>query len=171
MWRVIGMHFVCRDDLNVVDREDGTFETGFWAVALKHCETVGNVALHEAKDQLSYLQGRVVDWYTVDYEGRDRAVFIVQTEGPPRPWVGGGRGEKGYAWAEAWGPLQRISVHGCSFPDSRGSSLGGRAWGTHASTHAPLDLVVVQPTFAMDVCRLRAGGTPCGSNSSRWSSR
>ena len=66
MSRVIGMHFVCRDDLKVIDRGDDFFETGFWAVAAKHCETMGYVALHEAKDQLSYRHGRVIDWRTVE---------------------------------------------------------------------------------------------------------
>jgi len=98
MSKVIGMHFVCRDDLNVTDRGDGTFETGYWAVASKHCETVEYVALHEAKDQLSYRQGRVIDWFTVDYGGRDRVVFVVREHGPARPWNGGGSGEKGYDW-------------------------------------------------------------------------
>jgi len=28
--RVVEMHFVCRDDLNVTDFGDGTFETGVW---------------------------------------------------------------------------------------------------------------------------------------------
>ncbi len=98
MSRVIGMHFVCRDDLNVTDHGDGTFETGVWAVAVKHCETVEYVALYEGKDQLSYRHGRVIDWYTVDYEGRDRVVFAVRQEGPARSWTGGGTGEKGYAW-------------------------------------------------------------------------
>ena len=106
MWRVIGMHFVCRDDLNITDHGDGTFETGFWAVALKHCETVAYVALHEAKDQLSYRHGRVIDWHTVEYEGRDRVVFVVQQEGPARAWVGKGSGEKGYAWARVPHPTE-----------------------------------------------------------------
>jgi len=95
---VIGMHFVCRDDLNVVDRGDGTFETGYWAVAHGHADTVEYVALHETKDQPSYRHGRVITWYPVDYEGRERVVFVVRQRGLPREWEGGGSGEKGYAW-------------------------------------------------------------------------
>jgi|GEM_PF-5114291 len=30
MPHVIGLHFVCREDRNVVDRGNGTFDTGFW---------------------------------------------------------------------------------------------------------------------------------------------
>ncbi len=93
------MHFVCRDDLNVVDHGDGTFDTGFWAVSTRHCDTVELVALHAAKDQLSYRHGRVVGWRVVPYRGRGRVVFTVRQEGPPRRWVGRGSGEKGYAWS------------------------------------------------------------------------
>ncbi len=98
MASVKGIHFVCRDDLNVTDHGDGTFETGFWVVAGKHLDDVEYVALHETKDRLSYRQGRVISWHHVIYEGRERVVFVVNQEGAPRGWVGGGSGEKGYAW-------------------------------------------------------------------------
>jgi hypothetical protein len=120
MSRVIGMHFVCRDDLNVDDHGDGTFETGFWAVAIKHADTVEYVALHEAKDQLSYRQGRVIDWFTVAYEGRERVVFVVRQEGPTRPWMGGGAGEKGYAWAKVPSPSKGFPLRFRELPSISG---------------------------------------------------
>ena len=98
MATVKGIHFVCRDDLNITDHGDGTFETGFWVVARSHLDDVEYIALHEAKDMPSYRHGRVMDWYHVNYEGRERVVFVVKQEGLVRAWVGGGSGEKGYAW-------------------------------------------------------------------------
>lgn len=47
--RVIEMHFVCRDDLNVTDLGDGTFETGVWYVSAEAARTVRTVALHQDK--------------------------------------------------------------------------------------------------------------------------
>jgi hypothetical protein len=98
MATVKGIHFVCRDDLNVTDSGDGTFETGVWVVAQKHLDDVEYIALHDAKDRLSYRHGRVLGWHHVDYEGRERVVFVVRQEGPARAWIGGGSGEKGYAY-------------------------------------------------------------------------
>ena len=96
---VTGMHFVCRDDANVTEHGDGTFDSGFWKVAKKHAETTEYIALHEAKHQASYRQGRVLRWFTVTYQGHDRVVFVVRQEVPARSWTGGGSGEKGYRWA------------------------------------------------------------------------
>ena len=59
MSSVIGMHFVCKDELNVLDHGDGTFDTGFWKVALTHCASVEYVALHQSRDRPSYRQGEV----------------------------------------------------------------------------------------------------------------
>lgn len=94
---VIGMHFVCKGDRNVVDHGDGTFDTGFWKVAQSHCDGVEYVALHESRDRRSYRQGRVIAWRSVDYEGHPRVIFTVRADATSRAWVGGGSGEKGYA--------------------------------------------------------------------------
>lgn len=96
--QVLGMHFVCRGDLNVVDHGDGTFDTGVWKVSQAHAATVQRVALHPSKDHRSVRHGRVLDWWTVQHEGAERVVFRVRQEGPPVVWEGGGSGEKGYAW-------------------------------------------------------------------------
>lgn len=96
--RVMGMHFVCHEDANVVDHGDGTFDTGFWKVATKHCGGPLYVALHESRADSSYRQGRVTGWRVVQYEGSQRIVFTVQAESGRRAWVGNGSGEKGFAW-------------------------------------------------------------------------
>ena len=95
---VVGMHFVCRDDLNVTDHGDGTFDTGFWYVSRSHCPMVEYVALHQSKDRPSYRQGRVIRWRTTTYEGKARVIFTVREDGKPKRWVGRGSGERGYAW-------------------------------------------------------------------------
>lgn len=94
---VIGMHFVCRDNANVTDWGDGTFDTGFWKVAAAHCDGLQYVALHQSKDRRSYRHGRVIHWHLEMYDGANRVVFTVLQEGHPRAWVGGGTGEKGFA--------------------------------------------------------------------------
>ena len=96
---VIGMHFVCKRGLHVVDHADGTFTTKFWKVARKHAETVEYIALHENRSTPSYRQGRVISWSPVDHQGQTRVAFIVREEDGAMNWQGGGSGEKGYCWA------------------------------------------------------------------------
>lgn len=98
MKRVIGMHFVCKDDLNVVENGNGTFDTGFWYVARKHAATTEYVALHEGRAFRSYRQGRVVSWRVVLHEGKTRVIFRVREDVRSREWVGDGTGERGYCW-------------------------------------------------------------------------
>jgi len=96
--RVVGVHFICRQDMNVRHLGDGTFETGVWVVSDKHLETIRYVALHEYRSKSSYRQGEVLGWHAVEYQGRKRIVFHVKEDRQPRSWIGGGNGEKGYAW-------------------------------------------------------------------------
>ena len=98
MSRVTGIHFVCRDDANVVAHGDGTFDSGFWVVGRAHRDGVEYVALHERKSEPSYRQGRVLGWRAVEYGGRERVIFTVRQEGPRLAWAGGGSGERGYRW-------------------------------------------------------------------------
>lgn len=79
-----------RDDLNVTDHGDGTFETGVWFVAAEHARTVRPVALHQAKDTPSYRQGTVIGRRSVIHKGKTRFVFRVRDDGLPRSWSGGG---------------------------------------------------------------------------------
>ncbi len=99
MAHVIGLHFVCRDDRNVIDHGDGTFDTGFWYVSQRHADTAEYLALHDSRAQRSYRQGRVLDWWTTPYEGKTRIVFRVREDGVRREWCGGGTGERGYRWS------------------------------------------------------------------------
>ncbi len=96
--RVVEMHFVCRDDLNVTDFGDGTFETGVWYVAAEAARTVRMVALHQDKFSPSYRQGTVIGRRTTMYQGKARYVFRVRDDGKPLRWAGGGSGEKGYVY-------------------------------------------------------------------------
>ena len=98
MPRVLGLHFVCHDDRNVVDHGDGTFDTGFWYVSRRHAATAEYIALHDSRAERSYRQGAVVDWWTVPYAGKPRIVFRVRADEVARDWSGGGTGEKGYRW-------------------------------------------------------------------------
>ena len=95
---VVGIHFVCRGELGVTDHGDGTFDTASWTVAREHCDTVEYVALHEAKDRPSYRQGRVLSWRMDASEGQSRVIFTVEENDDPKTWVGGGTGERGYAY-------------------------------------------------------------------------
>ena len=93
---VVEMHFVCRDDRDVVDFGDGTFETGVWYVGADAARTVRTVALHNDKRSPSYRQGSVIRRRSVVHEGQTRFVFTVRDDGRPMAWAGGGSGEKGY---------------------------------------------------------------------------
>ena len=100
-------HFVCRDGEGVRDNGDGTFQSGDWVVSEVHCEPARRygalLALHETKDEPSYRQGVIVGWEPIvksEYGDTQRVRFTVKSIDTPLEWVGGGSGEKGYAWAE-----------------------------------------------------------------------
>jgi len=99
MRRVLGIHFVCRGDANVVDYGDGTFDSGIWVVGRAHHRTVEYIALHERKAERSYRHGRVLKCRAVVHGGRERVIFTVRQEGPTMDWVGDGAGERGYRWS------------------------------------------------------------------------
>lgn len=96
--RVVEMHFVCRDNLNVTDFGDGTFETGVWYVSSEAAQSVRTVALHQDKNSRSYRQGRVIGRRPTLYRGQARHIFLVRDDGRPMAWSGGGSGEKGYVY-------------------------------------------------------------------------
>ena len=81
---VVEMHFVCRDDLNVTDLGDGTFETGVWAVSAEAAFSVRTVALHQDKATPSYRQGRVIGRTTQLYQGV--LVFSAGEDKDPSSW-------------------------------------------------------------------------------------
>jgi len=100
---VIGFHFKCVADYEVIPAEDGRFWSGVWVVDESLCQTAidlgGYVALHQAKKELSYRQGRIVGWR---HEPRSKGKtamgisFLLEPLADPLPWFGTGAGEKGY---------------------------------------------------------------------------
>ena len=103
---VIELHFICRRDRHVVPLPDGLFDTGHWKVAAKHLGTVKHVALHERRDEPSYLQGELVS-FEKSTEVPDRFVLRVRPSATPLEWPpGSGAGEKGYRWTGDTGPRQ-----------------------------------------------------------------
>ena len=97
--RVIAMHFVCRDDLNVTDHGNGTFTTGVWRVAESAAQSVERVALHASKSERSYRQGRVLRRESVLHEDQPHWQFLIRVDEQRVDWSGGGAGEKGYVWS------------------------------------------------------------------------
>jgi hypothetical protein len=104
---VVGYHFVCQADHGVQFNQDGTFSSGSWAVSERNVQNSikygAYLALHTAKSEPSYRQGRVVGYQKttrsmVDSKIEEGIEFRVQPEDTPYAWVGGGSGEKGYKW-------------------------------------------------------------------------
>lgn len=95
--KVIGMHFVCRDNIGVLDDGNGIFRTGSWKIDPRHAETVKYVALHSSRSEPSYRQGHVLGCYENPFEP-GRFVLIVHADNQSREWRGRGTGEKGYLW-------------------------------------------------------------------------
>lgn len=100
-------HFVCRGDKGVRELPDGNFTTAAWAVSetvvaesLKHGAIL---ALHEAKEEPSYRQGKIVSFERVNtYDGDQelRIGFLVESTPDALEWFGDGAGERGYRWAK-----------------------------------------------------------------------
>ena len=106
---VVGYHFVCGRDLGVTDLGDGRFWSGSWVVAEGNVDASVRVgaylALHEAKAEHSYRQGKIVgyrksprDMVAKRNEGIE---FLVEATAQPIDWIGDGAGEKGYKWARS----------------------------------------------------------------------
>lgn len=100
---VVGFHFVCDNDYEVIPADNGRFWSGVWAVDQSHCDPAiamrGYVALHETKRQNSYRQGYIVGWEVQKRSKGTTAVgvsFLLQPFEQPMRWYGHGAGEKGY---------------------------------------------------------------------------
>jgi hypothetical protein len=112
---VTGYHFVCERGRGVTEIGDGRFWSGSWVVAeskvRKSVERGAYLALHEAKGEVSYRQGTIVDYRRsprdmvpesetgASSQIEEGIEFLVQEADLPYTWVGGGSGEKGYRWA------------------------------------------------------------------------
>jgi hypothetical protein len=110
---VLEFHFVCPNESEVKKETDGTIRTGTWVVAEKHAEAAVRygslVALHKAKAEPSYLQGKVTAFQKQPRAPKNAEGEFVSTESgiefrlepmhESSVWKGDGSGEKGYAWA------------------------------------------------------------------------
>ncbi len=97
--KVLGIHFVCRNGLNVEELGDGRFKSGDWKVSEQVANTALYLALHDQKDNSSYKQGIIESWEHSD-DDSNRIIFYVKKFDRPLEWVGDGTGEKGYCWSE-----------------------------------------------------------------------
>ncbi len=93
--KVVGIHLVCRQGLNVEDLGNGKFKSGHWKISESSARTAQYLALHESKNQPSYRQGIIESWERSE-ERPDRLIFYVKATNEPKEWVGGGAGEKGF---------------------------------------------------------------------------
>jgi hypothetical protein len=111
---VTGYHFVCQRDRGVTPIENNQFWSGSWVVAEANVRTSikydAYLALHEAKSDVSYRQGRIINYRRsvrdmlsqTDEGGRteEGIEFLVRETSEPYVWVGAGSGEKGYRWTK-----------------------------------------------------------------------
>lgn len=100
-------HFVCENDRGVTTDGEGFFWTGSWIVSedevIKAMEAGAKVALHESRTEMSYRQGKILDYRkTARDMVKKRNIgieFLVAADDVPLAWFGDGTGEKGYRWA------------------------------------------------------------------------
>lgn len=97
--KVVGIHLVCRQGLNVEELGNGYFKSGHWKIAERRAETAQYLALHESKNQPSYKQGIIENWQR-SKERPERITFYVKATNEQKEWVGSGAGEKGYFWSD-----------------------------------------------------------------------
>ncbi|QIB36212.1 hypothetical protein G3A50_10885 [Ancylobacter pratisalsi] len=104
---VCEFHFVCEHDRGVTSDGDRFFWSGSWVVSeeevIKSIQQGAKLALHNARDDLSYRQGKIIDYRKADRDMvKKRNVgieFLVAADEQPLAWFGDGTGEKGYKWA------------------------------------------------------------------------
>jgi hypothetical protein len=110
---VVGYHVVCADDRGVTQLDNGCFRSGSWVIAEENVrrslEYGAYLALHQTKADLSYRQGRILNYtrtprVMIESESETKTEegieFLVQATDEPYVWVGAGAGEKGYRWAD-----------------------------------------------------------------------
>src|SRR3954447_17249183 len=98
--QVAEIHVVCREMMNVSDVTEAHFTSGWWVIAERHIRPGVVFALHEAKGQISHLQGEIES--LLDLGRRDESTRIqvrVRRSLHGIPWRGGGSGTTGYLWA------------------------------------------------------------------------
>jgi hypothetical protein len=90
---VAEIHLVCHDNNNGTKTRNH-FESGFWRIDKKHLRSNVIIALHDHRDQPSYLQGELETSWIV---GKKRVLRVKRTR-QPLPWKRGGAYEVGYLW-------------------------------------------------------------------------
>lgn len=101
---VLEFHFVCSNDQGVTINVDDTFWTTAWLVSedvvRRSMSHHPRVALHETRKEMSYRQGRVIEYRRNDIvaggAAKRRIDFLVQPENAPMKWAGGGTGDKSF---------------------------------------------------------------------------
>jgi hypothetical protein len=112
---VIEYHFVCERGRGVTEDGNGRFWSGSWVVAesnvRKSIQHGAYLALHEARSEDSYRQGKVLDFRRkprdmvpetdagASPQIEEGIEFLIEETSDSFEWVGGGAGEKGYKWA------------------------------------------------------------------------
>jgi len=103
---VAEFHFVCENDRGVTQDGERFFWTGSWTVAedqvIRAIEEGSKLALHKSSEDMSYRQGKIIDYRKVGDAPKKRNVeidFLIAADEDPLPWFGDGAGEAGYRWA------------------------------------------------------------------------
>jgi len=105
-------HFVCPEESEVERNASGFMRTGTWVVDGVHAEAAVKygslVALHIAKAEPSYLQGKIKSWKKQARQprnadgklasNREGIEFEFEPTNDPMAWQGDSAGEKRYAW-------------------------------------------------------------------------
>lgn len=102
-------HFVCENDRGVSTDGEGFFWTGSWVVPedeiIKSMQAGGKLALHSSRADMSYRQGKILDYRKSDGDtAKKRNIgfeFLVAADDVPLAWSGDGTGEKGYRWGSS----------------------------------------------------------------------
>lgn len=100
---VVGFHFKCVADYEVVPAENGRFWSGVWVVRESLVQPAidlkGYVALHSSKGEPSYRQGTIVAW-RVEKRSKGKTQmgvsFLLEPLSSAFEWFGEGSGERGY---------------------------------------------------------------------------
>ena len=95
------IHLVCRRATNVSEVTATHFVSGWWVVAERHIRPGVLFALHEKKEDDSYLQGEVETLLAAEdgSDGNRRVQVRVRRLDGPMQWKGGGSGTSGYLWS------------------------------------------------------------------------
>lgn len=97
------VHLVCPTELHVRSVGAGRYSTGIWVVSKRVADEAEFIALHRARGEPSYLQGRKLAWKTEPRDGqsvhREGRRFEFECAGPPVRWPEkSGTGEKAYTY-------------------------------------------------------------------------